>query len=110
VSIPRPVFLSFGMPPAKMPPSCGAAVIPPEFPPPPSLLLLALFPAPPGTGGARPPGGFSIPGIGGAPPIGGPPELPDSFATSGADRSFVVAFFRRVPFVISVRRAPWRSH
>lgn len=39
---PPPVFLSFGMPPANSPPSCGALSIPP-WPDDCSLLLLALF-------------------------------------------------------------------
>lgn len=70
-----PDFLSFGIPPANRPPSCGA---PPDIAglsaapsPPVSLLLLAR----PGIGGARPDGGaggLPIPGTGGAPPIGGP--------------------------------------
>lgn len=68
-----------------------------------SLLLLALFP---GTGGARPPGGLAIPGTGGAPPTGAGPEPPDTFPTIGADRSFVTAFLRAFPLLISARRAP----
>lgn len=71
-----------------------------------SLLLRALFP---GTGGARPGGAGALarPGIGGAPPMGGPPPPPPDVApTMGADRSFVTAFLRALPFVISPRSAP----
>lgn len=105
------VFRSFGIPPAKSPPSCGAACVGgagalsrPLW----SLLLLARFP---GTGGARPPGGLGAPpkpGTGGAPPRGGPPEEPppEEPPTIGADLSFVTAFLRALPFVMSERRAP----
>lgn len=54
----------------------------------------------PGTGGAEP-----RPGTGGAPPTGGPPP-PGALATTGADRSFVTAFFRALPFAMSVSSAP----
>lgn len=98
VSIPPRLF-NFGIPPANSPPSCGAEGIdplsvPPPLPPPlPALLLLSLFASlPPGTGGARPPGGFGIPGTGGALGRAGP-ESPDFFSTRGADRSFVTVFF-----------------
>lgn len=75
VFTPPLLFFSFGIPPANIPPSCGAVAMPPAslVPPPVSLLARARFP-PPGTGGARPPGAF-IPGIGGAPAIGGGPEF-----------------------------------
>lgn len=111
VSIPPPRFFSFGMPPANIPPSCGAVAIPPLSPPPPlppvSLLLLArLAPLPLGTGGASPPGGFPNPGIAGAAPTDGPAELPESFPTIGADRSLVAAFLSLAPFVMSVKSAP----
>lgn len=109
VSTPPPVFLSFGIPtPAKIPPSCGAALAPLLTPTPVvSLLLLALVDPPAlGTGGARPLGGLPRPGTAGAPPFGGPAEMPGVFPTMGADRSFVTAFFSLAPFVISVRRAP----
>lgn len=74
VSTPPPRFFNFGIPPAKMPPSCGAVAIPPLSPPPMlppvSLLLLARLALKPcGTGGANPPGNFPTAGIGGAPPI-----------------------------------------
>lgn len=64
---------------------------------------------PPGTGGAKPPGGaagLDMPGTGGAPPIGGPPPPPETFPTMGADRSFVTAFLKAFPFVISPSKAP----
>jgi hypothetical protein len=112
VSMPARVFFSFGMPPAKRPASWGAESAP-EAPPlaeawpaPWSLLLRALLP---GTGGARPPGGFGappMPGIGGAPPTGGPDEDEDAEATCGAERSFVTAFLRARPLWMSERRAP----
>lgn len=53
-----PAFLSFGIPPAKRPASCGGALklSPPLSPP--SLLLLALL----GVGGASPGGGGAMPG------------------------------------------------
>lgn len=66
-----PRLRSFGIPAAKSPPSCGAAgaaalLSCPETP---SLLLRSLFAdCPEGTGGARPAGGFAMPGTGGAPP------------------------------------------
>ncbi len=111
VFTPPPVFLSFGIPiPAKIPPSCGAALGPLLSPPPVvSLLLLARIDPPvpaPGTGGARPIGGLLRPGTAGAPPFGAPAAAPDVFPTMGADRSFVTAFFSFAPLVISVRRAP----
>lgn len=97
VSTPPRLFFSLGIPPAKSPPSCGAPESIPVFVWPWSLLLLALFP---GTGGARPPGGFGappIPGTGGAPPTGGPEDEDDELPTWGADRSFVTAFFKAFP-------------
>lgn len=106
VSTPPPVFLSFGMPPAKRPPSCGAASMAGAAGAsrlPWSLLLLALLP---GTGGARPPGAFGRPGTGGAPPSGDGPGPPDTFPTTGADRSLVTVFFNALPLDISERRAP----
>lgn len=114
VSTPPPVFLSFGIPtPAKIPPSCGAALAPILSPPPVvSLLLLARFDPPastPGTGGARPLEGFPRPGTAGAPLIGGPAEPPDVFPTKGADRSFVTAFLNLAPLVISISRAPYNG-
>lgn len=98
VSTPPVLFFSFGIPPANKPPNCGAADSMPDgpvLPDPWSLLLLALFP---GTGGAKPPG------TGGAPPTGGPDEE-DDFSIDGAERSFVTAFFRALPFVMSDNRA-----
>lgn len=90
------------MPPAKMPPSCGAESMP--FDPfvagllGMSLLLRARFWLA-GSAGAR------KPGTGGAPPAGGPEEdvLLDP-PTIGADRSFVTAFLSRAPFSMSPRR------
>lgn len=38
-----------------------------------------------------------MPGTGGAPPTGGAAEPPPLFEIWGADRSFVTAFFNRVP-------------
>lgn len=69
-----------------------------------SLLLLARRP---GGGGARPPGAFGIPGIGGAPSAdgAGPPDDP-ALTTTGAERSFVVAFLSALPLWISARSAP----
>lgn len=99
VSIPPPVFFSFGIPPAKMPPSCGAAgaaalaLLPLLLGA--SLLALALLF---GVG--------SIPGTGGAPPTGGPEGPPESFPTTGAERSFVTAFLSCLPFCISPSSAP----
>ena len=106
-----PLFLSFGMPPANNPANWGAVDIPSESAPtafpPVSLVLRARFVDDElDGGGARPLGGFGIPGIGGALPSGIPPELPVFFSTRGADRSFVTAFFSFAPLVISVSRAP----
>jgi hypothetical protein len=110
VSIPPPRFFNLGIPPAKSPANCGGcsnpvtALLSLE---PWSLLLRALFPA--GTGGASPPGGFTIPGTGGAPPKGAADAPPDVFPIIGADRSFVTAFLSFVPFVISERSAPYKE-
>lgn len=89
-----PVFFNLGMPPAKIPPSCGAPWLPND---PPSdrfgtsLLLLTLF-GPGAVGGLNP-------GTGGAPPMEGPADgPPDSLATIGPERSLVVAFLSRAPF------------
>lgn len=104
-----PRFFSFGIPPAKRPASCGGdSVAPLSLGPPVSLPLLTLpaFP-PPGTGGAMPDGGFAMPGTGGAPPTG-PLDAPELFEICGADLSFVTVFLSCVPFVISVRRAPFQ--
>lgn len=96
VLTPPPLDLSFGMPPANIPPSCGAALCEDSMPGRgTSLLALALL----AVGDARP-------GIGGAPPTGGPLELSDPLATMGADLSLVTAFFNCFPFVMSPRRAP----
>ena len=74
---------------------------------PPSLLLRNPFVAAPvGMGGASPSGGLERPGTGGAPRLAGPRDFPPSFAIAGADRSFVTAFFSRVPLVISSNSAP----
>jgi hypothetical protein len=102
-----PAFRSFGIPPANSPANCGGPLDAPLSLPW-SLLLLAL----PGTGGARPEGGagaFPMPGMGGAPPIGGALGPSDTFPTIGADRSLTtVTFFRRAPFPMSERSAPYR--
>lgn len=107
MSTPPPRFFSFGIPPANSPPSCGGWSIPAAllsaFPW--SLLLRARFP---GIGGASPPGALDIPGTAGAPLDGddlGPPETTPP-PTIGADLSFVTAFLRAFPLVISWRRAP----
>lgn len=103
VSMPPRVFFRVGIPPANKPPSCGAASIPA-----PEACSLSLRARLPGTGGA-PPGGFGAPpmtGIGGAPPTGGPDDE-DDLPTTGADRSFVTAFFSALPLWISDRSAPW---
>lgn len=96
VSIPPLRFFNLGIPPAKRPPSCGASAIIPK-PPLLSLLLRTLD--------VVASLGFSSPGIGGA--LGAAP--PPSFGRSriGAERSFVTAFFNRVPFVISESSAPY---
>jgi hypothetical protein len=98
-----PDFLSFGIPPANSPPSCGAAgSIPPPagaLPCPWSLLLRALF----GAGGLRP-------GTGGAPPIGGPALFVGLLLTIGAERSLTtVTFFNLAPLLMSLRSAPWKG-
>lgn len=104
-SIPaRPVFLSLGMPPAKSPPSCGAAVTPESGPPPPpaSELLLALLAA-----GGSLVGAFGRPGIGGAPPTAGA-LLCVLLLTIGAERSLTTpTFLSRAPFEISPSKAPF---
>jgi hypothetical protein len=98
-----PAFLSFGMPPANSPPSCGGAATPLS---PVSLLLRARFPP----GGASPPGGaggLPMPGIGGAPAIAGAAGPSDTLPTIGADRSLTTpTFFSRAPFPMSVSSAP----
>jgi hypothetical protein len=98
-----PDFLSFGMPPAKSPPNCGAEAIALS---PVSLLLLARFP-PPGAGGASPggAGGRPIPGTGGAPPMAGAASF--TLPTMGAERSLTcVTFLSRAPFPMSDSSAP----
>lgn len=106
VSTPPPVFFNLGMPPANSPPSCGAAAMPAAGA---SGLLWSLFARArfPGTGGASADGAFAMPGIGGAPATGAGPPPPDALLTMGADRSFVTAFLRGLPLVISVRSAPF---
>lgn len=49
-----------------------------------------------------------MPGTGGAPPTGEGPAPPETLVTIGADRSFVTAFFKAFPLLISERRAPWK--
>lgn len=99
------------MPPARIPPSCGAAGAPAFWALPPllplSLLLLARLGADdPGIGRARPVGGFPRPGTACAPPTGGPAEEPDLLSIIGAERSFVTAFFNLAPLVMSPSKAP----
>jgi hypothetical protein len=95
-----PDFLNLGMPPANNPPNCGAAG---SIPPPaagPSLLLRALFGA----------GGLS-PGTGGAPPIGGAASFVGLLLTIGAERSLIwVTFFNLAPLLMSLSRAPCKTH
>jgi hypothetical protein len=97
-----PAFLSFGMPPANMPASCGGAGIALS---PVSLLLRARFP-----GGASPPGGaggLPMPGTGGAPVMAGADGPSETLPTMGDDRSFTtVTFFSRAPLPMSDSRAP----
>lgn len=104
VSIPPLVFLSLGIPPAKSPPSCGAPEIAASaLPLPVSLLLLprcVLL----STGGAKPPGTLIL-GTGGAAPAGAADVV--FLSRIGPDLSFVTACFKRVPFEMSARRAPW---
>lgn len=107
VSIPLPVFLSFGIPPASIPASCGGPDDPaPPLPSPaPSLLLRARLRA----GGARLPGvgRLGMPGTGGAPAIGAA-GAPSFLSSIGADRSFTTpTFFSRVPASMLLRSAPW---
>ena len=107
VSTPPLLFFNLGIPPAKSPPSWGApSDIAIAVDDPWSLLLRARLP---GTGGASPPGGLDpppMPGIGGAPPAGGPDDEEVFPAMVGADRSFVTAFFKALPFCISPNKAP----
>lgn len=108
VATPPPVFLNLGIPPANIPPSCGAEAMaaPPVSLP--SLLLLARFP-PGGGGGAKPPGAdglFAIPGTGGAPMAGAAGA--DIFVSIiGADLSFTTVFFNRAPPSILLSKAPY---
>jgi len=92
-----PDFRNLGIPPANMPPSCGAPPIEASDPPPTSLLALAL----PESGLDKPPG------TGGAPNGDGAAALLTPPPTIGADLSFVTAFFNCRPFVMSVKSAPY---
>lgn len=105
VLTPPLVFFSFGMPPAKSPPNCGAdSIVLDEPPPPPPVSLLLRFLLPLGVGGASPVGG-RIPGTGGAPLIGPAPE--SGFLSSrGVDLSFVTVDFSLAPLLISDSSAP----
>ncbi|KAK0863749.1 hypothetical protein LTR87_016060 [Friedmanniomyces endolithicus] len=99
---PPALFRSFGIPPAKMPPSCGADSMPGAGLPPWSLLLRTRLP-PAGAGGRSP-------GTGGAPPTGGPADAELVLASiMGADRSFTTVFLSRVPLDISPSKAPYRA-
>jgi len=112
VSMPAPVFLNFGMPPANIPASCGgpADVVvllsSLSLSTPPSLLLRARFG---GRGGGATDGRFGrppSPGIGGALPIGatGPSDV---FPSIGADLSLTcVTFFSFAPCSILLKSAP----
>lgn len=80
--------------------------VPPSPPPPLSLLLRSRLAE--GTGGARPLGGFGMPGTGGAPATGGAADLTPP-AIKGADLSFVTVFFSLVPLVISERSALYQE-
>jgi hypothetical protein len=106
VSIPPPVFRSFGIPPANSPASCGGPPPgPPPPSPPPSLLLRAR---PVGGAGARPPGvgRLGAPGTGGAPPTTGAAG-PDLLSIMGADLSFTCAtFLSLAPCSILLKSAP----
>jgi hypothetical protein len=109
VATPPPVFLNLGIPPANIPPSCGAEVVADTPLSPPSLLLLARFP-PGGGGGASPPGAdglFAIPGTGGAPIAGAAGA--DIFASiMGADLSFITpTFFSLAPPSMLLNKAPY---
>ena len=105
VSIPPPLLLSLGMPAANRNPIWGAELMPAGSPPPPvSLLLLTRFAASARGGGDRLLGNVK-PGTGGAPPTSEPGS--GFLSIIGADRSFVTAFLRRVPFEISDSKAPY---
>lgn len=96
--MPPPVFRNLGMPPAKMPPSCGPPPIESAAEPVAggaSLLLLPRFAA-----------GTPRLGIGGAPPTGGPDGPFTPPPTIGDDRSFVCVLFNFRPFVMSPNNAP----
>ena len=110
VSIPPPILLSLGIPPANIPPNWGAAGTPPLMPlpplPPTSLLLLPRFvEVDPGIEGARPEG-FPDAGTAGAPLRGGPAGGPEPLSMMGAERSLVTAFLSLVPFDMSPSKAP----
>lgn len=95
------VFLSFGMPPEKMPPNWGAESVTDAAEPAPISLLLRNRLTDAGAGGLKP-------GTGGAPPTGGPALADEAFESMmGADRSLIwVTFFSRAPFSMSPRSAP----
>jgi len=80
------VLRSFGMPPANIPASCGAAVAndPPSCPP--SLLLLPRCPAEDGGAKLLGAGRDGMPGTGGALAIGADGPF-DDLETKGEDRS-----------------------
>ena len=95
VSTPPPLFFNFGIPPANRPPNCGASDAA-AFATAAALSLLVLFAL--GIEGAELlGGGFNIPGTGGAPAAIAPPP-PLGLSTSGAERSFVLAFLSPFPF------------
>lgn len=95
-----PRLFNLGIPPANIPPSCGAA----GSAGPVSLLLRSRLLLPDANGAEL--GGGLSPGTGGAPPIGGPEESL-GLSIIGAERSFVTAFFNLAPLVMSVRSAPF---
>ena len=99
--MPPPVFFSFGIPPANMPPNCGAESVIDEDPPPidPWSLLLRARLAAGAVGGLKP-------GTGGAPPTGGAAEEEGDLSSIGADRSLTWTFLSRAPDCMSPRSAP----
>ena len=103
-----PRLRSLGIPPARIPASCGGApgALSPPAPAPAPLSLRPRLAAP-GIGGACAVGGFFIPGTGGALATGGAPPDFTPPETWGADLSLVTAFFNRVPLLISDRSAPY---
>ena len=90
-----PRLRSLGMPPANRPPNCGGASVPVE-----PLCRASLLLRPRGTAGAEGADEF-MRGTGGAPMTAGAFGVA---ATTGPERSFVTAFLRRMPLVMSAFR------